>query len=122
MGGAGLDGEGEGAGEEPGRGGAAPPRYGIRVGREGRLHVERRHFPGGAESSGKSTFYSDENLDGLLKQAESVRPELQKNGYYRRVVNAGWPIAIDRETGKPTSFYTVITKRGGWLVTAYPGR
>ena len=45
----------------------------------------------------------------------------QTNGNFRRIVNAGSDIGIDRTTKKATSIYTVITRADGTLVTSFPG-
>jgi len=93
----------------------------IRITKKGLQHVRDRHTAGGRESAGASIFSESEDLEKLLKEAEKVEPELQRNGRYRRTIDAGRAIGIDRSTGKPTSVYTVITEESGDLVTMHPG-
>jgi hypothetical protein len=61
-------------------------------------------------------------LDNYSVRSESVTPAAQRGGNLERVVDAGRIIGTDRATGASTSFYTVITRPNGNLVTASPGR
>ena len=71
---------------------------------------------------GKSLFHAGEDIQGLIKTAESVAPVPQAGGNLERVVDAGRTIGTDRATGNATSTYTVITRPNGDLVTAFPGK
>jgi hypothetical protein len=93
----------------------------INVGERGLGHVLARHFPGGAQTAGKSLFSAGETVPGLVRGAESVAPVLQRGGNFQRVVEAGRAIGVDRATGLPTTTYTVITNAAGDLVTMFPG-
>jgi hypothetical protein len=98
-----------------------PEAKGVNVTVEGLEHVAERHMLGGALASvgKKSIFNAGEDVEGLIKAAESVR---MGGGDFARVVDAGRPIGIDRATGAPTSTYTVITRANGNLVNAFPGK
>jgi len=85
-------------------------------------HIAKRHLPEGAKSAGRSTFGQGENIPDLVRRAESVPPVPHPNGNFERIVDAGRTIGTDRNTGQPTSTYTVITDAAGDLVTAFPGR
>jgi hypothetical protein len=93
----------------------------INVGERGLGHVLARHFPGGAQTAGKSLFGAGETVPGLVRAAEGVAPVLQRGGNFQRIVDAGRVIGVDRATGLPTSTYTVITDAAGNLVTMFPG-
>lgn len=98
-------------------------RWPIRVWEGSLRHVLRRHTRGGPESTGKSVFFPEEDIRSLIRAAETVEPKPQRAlGTYKREVEAGRPVGIDRATRKPTSLYTVITAQDGALVTAFPGR
>jgi RHS repeat-associated protein len=101
-----------------------PEAKGVNVTVEGLEHVAERHMLGGALASvgKKSIFNAGEDVEGLIKAAESVRPTRMGGGDFARVVDAGRPIGIDRATGAPTSTYTVITRANGNLVNAFPGK
>jgi hypothetical protein len=88
----------------------------------GRLaHVMARHFPGGAETAGKSLFNAGESFPALVREADSFPPVAQKVGSnFQRVVDAGRIIGVDY-AGKATSIYTVITDAAGDLITMFPG-
>jgi hypothetical protein len=75
----------------------------------------------GPSSARKSIFGIGEDVIGLIRQAETVKPYQQAHGNFARIVNAGRPIGIDARTGRWTSVYTVITRPDGTLVTAFPG-
>ena len=93
----------------------------IRITKKGLRHVTERHTVGGPKSANASVFSGGEDIEKLIRKGEDVEPVLQRNGNYRRIVNAGRIIGIDVNTGKPTSIYTVITNAAGDLVTAHPG-
>ena len=80
-----------------------------------------RHIAGGAESVGKSIFYTADDLSLLAKEALSV-PAVQSGRNYARVVDAGREIGVDRVSGQATSWYTVITNKTGEVVTMHPGK
>jgi hypothetical protein len=90
----------------------------INVLNDGLKHVVAGH---GLAVAGKSTFNAGENLVTLIKAAESVEPTLQSNGNLQFIVDAGRAIGTDRNTGLPTTIYTVITDTARNLVTAFPG-
>ena len=95
----------------------------INIGDRGISHVLERHVAGGAKSADASIFYGGKDeVKALIKGAESVTPTLQRNGNLNRIVEAAHDIGIDRNTGKATREYTVITTKKGDLVTAFPGR
>jgi hypothetical protein len=95
----------------------------IKVSRERLEHVRDRHTSGGSQShKNKSIFNDGEDLVRLIRDAEKTQRTPQENGNFRREVNAGRPIGIDRATGQPTSIYTVITNAADELVTMFPGR
>jgi hypothetical protein len=75
---------------------------------------------GGSRLGGRSQFFDQETVEGLVDGARGVQPRLVGNNYAREV-NAGVPVGVDRTTGLPTDFYTVVTNSNGHLVTAYPG-
>jgi RHS repeat-associated protein len=101
-----------------------PEAEGINITAEGLAHVAEGHMVGGAKAvlGKKSVFSAAEDVKGLIKAAEGVRPTRMGGGDFARVVDAGRPIGIDRATGAPTSTYTVITKPNGSLVNAFPGK
>ncbi len=78
-------------------------------------------MPGGSNSAGKSLFGGSENVEELIKAAETVTPVPAKNGNLQYIVNAGRNIGEDVTTGQPTDTYTVVTKPNGDVVTMYPG-
>jgi RHS repeat-associated protein len=97
-------------------------RAGITATEERLTHVLERHFPGGAESAGKSLFNAGEDVSALMRGAESVNPVAQKVGTnFQRVVHAGRIIGVDRTTGQATAVYTVITYSAGNMVAMFPG-
>jgi hypothetical protein len=94
----------------------------ITVTPKGLSHVFDNHTIGGVESQGQSVFFNKKEIPGLIKQAESVAPELQEEtGNLERVVEAETEIGIDMETKLPTMWYTVITDVEDTLITAFPG-
>src|SRR6185312_7557880 len=56
---------------------------------------------------------------GAIQTVSAVKQAFGRN--YQRVVDAGRDIGIDRATGKPTPFYTVITNAWNELKTMFPG-
>lgn len=98
-----------------------PPDDRITTDDRGRKHALGGHWPGGKNSQDKSVFYTDENLDNLVRQAERVPAIMQSQGNFQRIVNAGRNIGTDRATGKPTPMYTVITNVKNNLQTIHPG-
>lgn len=101
-----------------------PEAEGITLTAEGLEHVATGHMVGGAlaVAGEKSIFNAGEDVQGLIKAAESAPPTRMGGGDFVRVVDAGRPIGIDRATGAPTSTYSVITKPNGNLVNAFPGK
>jgi len=93
----------------------------INIGERGLAYVLARHFPGGAQTAGKSLFNAGETVRGLVRAAESVAPVRQLGGNFQRIVEAGRVVGADRATNLPTSIYTVITDAAGNLVTMFPG-
>ena len=93
----------------------------INIGTSSLTHVLNRHVAGGIKSAGKSIFSNSKEITTLVRSAESVEPILQENGKLRRIIDAGRIIGIDRTTGQPTSWYTVITDATNSLVTTHPG-
>jgi RHS repeat-associated protein len=101
-----------------------PEAEGITLSAEGLEHVATGHMVGGALAAvgKKSIFNAGEDVQGLIKAAESATPTRMGGGDFVRSVDAGRPIGIDRATGAPTSTYSVITKPNGNLVNAFPGK
>lgn len=93
----------------------------INITEDGLTHVFDRHLADGSLSAGKSLFSDNVTITRLIGDADAVVPITQGNGNLAYVVNAGRAIGVDRVTGQATSVYTVITKPGGDLVTAFPG-
>jgi RHS repeat-associated protein len=92
----------------------------VSLGERGLAHVMARHIAGGAESTGKSLFNSASDLSVLATNASAAVPVASGRNYVR-VVDAGSSIGVDRATGQATSVYTVVTNRGGDVVTMHPG-
>jgi len=103
--------------------GLAPEAEGaITIGEEALEQVVERHTVEGALNAGKSIFNEGEEITGLVRGGESVSPTRQSFGRnFQRIVNAGRDIGVDRSTGNPTSFYTIITNAKNGLVTMFPG-
>lgn len=101
-----------------------PAVGGVNITGKALKHIAERHFPGGAENVGASTFGRGENIADLIRKAESVPPVPQPNrpGRFERVVDAGRTIGTDVTTGQPTSIYTVITDAADNLRTSFPGK
>ena len=93
----------------------------IKIG-SGLQHVLDRHVVGGTKVLGKSIFSNGEDVVKLIEQAEKITPIKQTGGNFERIVDAGRTIGTDKNTGKLTSIYTVITDTSGNLVTAFPGK
>ena len=93
----------------------------INITEDGLTHVFDRHIADGSLSAGKSLFSDNVTITRLIADADAVVPGVQGNGNLAYVVDAGRVIGVDRVTGQATSIYTVITKPGGDLVTAFPG-
>ncbi len=124
---------GEGGGGSGGKGGKTPPAPQqpttsaaptIRITGKGLDHIIKRHTDWGKQTAkhGTSSKFS-QNIDipRLIRSAQGGTVVRQPNGNYEFVVNASRPIGIDKNTGQPTSSYTVITYPNGELVTAFPG-
>lgn len=95
----------------------------INITEDGLTHVFDRHLADGSLSAGKSLFNENVTVTRLIADAgDVVAPITQRNGNLAYVVDAGRNIGVDRATGLPTRIYTVITRPGGNLVTAFPGR
>lgn len=84
-------------------------------------HIRERHFPGGKQTRGKSVFLEGTDLDALLSKAESAKPQRQRNGRDKRVVDLGKTVGRDGRTGRPVRTYVVISEPDGLVITAYPG-
>lgn len=95
-------------------------RYPIEITSSGWEHVMSRHTAGGAQNAGKSIFSQGVDIRALIKDAETVVPVRESNGYYSRERDAGSKVGYDGRSGKPTNVYRVITTQSGQLVTAYP--
>ena len=80
------------------------------------------HFPGGRRTSGKSLFNTGEDLDALIRLAETAPAGRERNGRDKRVADAGRAIGTNDRTGKPVTTVVVIAEPDGEVVTAYPGR
>ena len=93
---------------------------GIIVTPKGTRKIQDAHMAGGTRLGGRSQFFDQETVDGLVEQARGVQPRLVGKNYVREV-NAGRPVGVERSTGLPTDFYTVVTNSNGHLITAYPG-
>lgn len=87
---------------------------------KGTRKIQDAHMAGGTRLGGRSQFFDQETVEGLVEQARAVQP-LPLGRNYVRVVNAGRAVGVERSTGLPTDFYTVVTNSNGHLVTAYPG-
>lgn len=101
----------------------APPvvATAITITAGGLQHVMDRHVAGGAQSANKSLFDDASAVSGLISKASGVTA-VASGPNMKYEAAAGGNIGLDRKTGKPTSLYTVITKKNGDLVTAFPGR
>jgi hypothetical protein len=108
-----------GDGEPPEEGSSRSSK--IEIDEEAFGHVRDRHTPGGIDSAGKGVFSGGEDLESLIRQAENVPGEVQRNGNVQRIVNAGREIGIDKDSRLPTRMYTVITDANNRLVTMFPG-
>ncbi|MEN9646135.1 MAG: hypothetical protein RL238_2804, partial [Actinomycetota bacterium] len=94
----------------------------ISINEEALDKVFQTHLADGPLSAGKSTFYDNVTITRLIADADSVTPVVQSgSGNLQYIVDAGRVVGIDRATGQATSIYTVVTKSGGQLVTAFPG-
>jgi hypothetical protein len=94
----------------------------INITEEALDKVFRTHLADGSLSAGKSLFNDNVTITWLIADADSVEPIVQSgSGNLQYIVDAGRVIGIDRETGQATSIYTVVTRSGGDLVTAFPG-
>lgn len=93
----------------------------INITEDGLAHIFDRHLAEGSLSAGKSLFNDKDSIASLIASAAIVVPTTQDNGNLAFVADAGRVIGVDRESGQATSVYTVITKPGGDLVTAFPG-
>jgi RHS repeat-associated protein len=101
---------------------------GVSIPRELRLtenqlngHIRPRH---GYESRAANTskFNKGTDFESLSRTAQNVRPSFDPvRQNYVRTVNAGRPVGIDRATGSPTNFYTVVSQADGFIVTMFPG-
>ena len=94
-------------------------RGGIGIGREAYKHVVQRHA--WFSSARASRFNPGERIPELIRAAEGVMRSPARGTAFQRTVNAGREIGIDRTTGQPTSWYTVLTDRFDNLTTAHPG-
>jgi len=94
----------------------------INITEEGLNKVFQTHLADGSLSAGKSLFNDNVIITRLIADADSVTPLVQSgSGNLQYVVDAGRLIGLDRATGQATSIYTVVTRSGGDLVTAFPG-
>lgn len=84
-------------------------------------HIRERHFPGGRQTRGKSVFLEGTDLGALLLKAEAAKPQRQRNGRDKRVVDFGKTVGRDGRTGRPVRTYVVISEPDGLVITAYPG-
>lgn len=100
---------------------AVRPDSMINITEEGLAHIFDRHLAEGSLSAGKSLFNDKDSIAPLIASAAGIVPITQENGNLAYVVDARRVVGVDRETGQATSVYTVITKPGGDLVTAFPG-
>lgn len=100
---------------------AAPGSGALRLTPRAEKHVRERHFPGGAQTRGKSLFYEGTDLAALLAAAQKAAPRRQANGRDKRVVDAGKPVGTDGRTRRPVRAYVVISEPDGLVITMYPG-
>jgi len=84
-------------------------------------HVIYRHGPY-SKFDYASKFNNTDDIRTLVHNAEHLPAQLQPNGKYLRIADAGRNIGMDRLTKQQTSIYTVITDKNGKLITTYPGR
>jgi RHS repeat-associated protein len=91
----------------------------IKITSKGWTHVINNHT--GIYTGAKSVFDTSVDINKLIQNANQVPGVQQANGNFARIVNAGSNVGIDMTTGKPTSYYTVITDAFGNLVTTFPG-
>ena len=101
---------------------AAGPVVKLHLGARARKHILSEHFPGGGRTNGKSVFNGSEDLDALIKSAETATPRRERNGRDKRVVKADHAVGTNDRTGKAETTYVVIAEPDGEIVTAYPGR
>jgi RHS repeat-associated protein len=92
----------------------------INITSKGINHVIDGHTIGGINSAGKSIFNSNIDISALIKSGTQQAMKLQSNGNYQRVYDAGKKIGID-QSGKQTSWITIITNKAGELITSHPG-
>jgi hypothetical protein len=87
------------------------PPYPINITDIGRQNIDEKHRESSPYNVDRSTFRDDLSIDEIVEPAEYVRPELQDNGRWQRVVEweAEAPVGWDRD-GDPTWVYTVITE------------
>jgi hypothetical protein len=86
----------------------------------GERHIRDRHFAGGRNNDGKSTFDNNRDLDDLVDDSERFTPRRQDNGRCVRVCDADDFVGVD-QNGLPTKRYSVVQEENGRVVTAYPG-
>jgi hypothetical protein len=93
----------------------------IKIGADDLNHVVENHYL--AKFPGKSLFSPLEDPVDLIRASEGVMPIPQEGGVTLiRTVDAGRVIGLDRQTGMPTTIYTVVTTKDDELKTAFPGR
>jgi hypothetical protein len=93
----------------------------INITKRGWKHIQRHHTCSQfTRHQTKSKFYDTVDLIELLNQA-ACHPPRKHKGNLRRIFDAGYPVGIDRSSGKPTSIVTVFTRLNGDLITMFPG-
>lgn len=94
----------------------------INITKAGLAHALERHAVGVAKTVGKSLFHAGEDIQGLIKAAESVAPYHKLVEIWNALLMQGEPSV---RTGQPVMRHRRIpslTRPNGDLVTAFPGR
>ena len=90
---------------------------------KGLAQTLERHAAGGvAKFAGKCKFGAGEDIGALIRSGTQQPMVRQANGNFARTFDVGRVIGFDRDTGGPTSIMTIITRRNGNLVMAFPGQ
>lgn len=99
--------------------GGCPPAIQAIAKGERKLNEAHRAF--GERLGGRSQFFDQVATDDLIARASKATPTQNAKGDWVYQVNYGSPVGVDRSTGLPTDFFTLVTNRNGHLVSAYPG-
>ena len=100
-------------------GACKPPAIQATAKSERKLNSAHRAF--GDRLAGRSQFFDQVTTDDLIARASNVFPTRNAKGDWVYQVNFGSPVGVDRSTGLPTEFFTLVTNSNGHMVSAYPG-